>query len=70
MWQMQVSSMTVVNLPPGSATPAVHLELRIFWRIFELKIRNGANVITGGPHGKMILGKKPERQNLATMSLE
>ncbi len=27
----------LINLPPGSATPAVHLELRIFLRLFYEK---------------------------------
>jgi hypothetical protein len=44
------AGVTAVNLPPG--------ELRIFLRIFELKIRNGTNVITGGPLRKMILERK------------
>ncbi len=39
-------------------------------RIFELKIRNGANAIIGGPLRKMILEKKPEVQNFVTLSLE
>jgi hypothetical protein len=35
------------NLPPVSLTPVVHLDLRIYPRIFE-KIRNGPNVIIRG----------------------
>jgi hypothetical protein len=37
----------VANLPPVSLTPVVHLDLRIYQRIFE-KIRNDPNVIIRG----------------------
>jgi hypothetical protein len=35
------------NLPPVSLTPVVHLDLRIYPRIFE-KVRNDPNVIIRG----------------------
>ncbi len=52
-----VSTTVVSNLSPESTTSAVHLELRIFQRIFE-KIRNG-------PNGKLRgLGKTDPWKNL------
>ncbi len=38
---------TAANLPSGSLTPVVHLDLRISPRIFE-QIRNDPNVIIRG----------------------
>ncbi len=55
------------HLPPVSATPVVHLELRISPGIFE-KIRNGSIGILRGL-GETDLWKKPEVENLVTLSL-
>jgi hypothetical protein len=56
------------HLPPMSTTPVVHLELRISPRIFE-KIRNGPISILRGL-GETDFMKKPEVENLVTLSLE
>jgi hypothetical protein len=55
------------HLPPVSMTPVVHLELRIYPRIFE-KNRNGPNGILRG-FGETDSWKKPEVENLETLSL-
>jgi hypothetical protein len=55
------------NLPPASLTPVVHLDLRLFPKIFET-IRNDPNVIIRGL-GEVIHEKKPEAKNLVTLSL-
>jgi hypothetical protein len=55
------------HLPPVSTTPVVHIELRISPRIFE-KIRNCRNGILRGL-GKLVHEKKPEVENLVTLSL-
>jgi hypothetical protein len=44
------------HLPPVSTTPGVHLELRIYPRIFE-KIRNGPNGIIRGLGETVSCGK-------------
>jgi hypothetical protein len=65
-----VSLAAVANLPLVSLIPVVHRDLRISPRIFE-KIRNGPNGILwgwgggGGPDS----WKKPEAENLVTLSL-
>ncbi len=41
------TGVNLVNLPPVSLTPVVHIYLRISLRIFE-KIRNDSNVIIRG----------------------
>ncbi len=56
-----------LHLPPVSLTPVVHLEPRISPRIFE-KIRNGRNGILTCL-GETDSWKKPEIENLATLSL-
>ncbi len=55
------------HLPPVSATPVVHLELRISPRIFE-KIRNGPIGILRGLE-KTDSWKIPEIENLVALSL-
>jgi hypothetical protein len=55
------------HLPPVSATPVVHLELRISPRIFE-KIRNGSIGILRGL-GETDSWKKTEVENLVALSL-
>ncbi len=55
------------HLPPVSATPLVHLELRISPRIFE-KIRK-ALLVYSGAWGKLIHEKKTEVENLVALSL-
>jgi hypothetical protein len=55
------------HLPPVSRTPVVHLELRIFPRIFE-KILTGPKGILRGL-GKLIHEKKPEVENFVALSL-
>jgi hypothetical protein len=64
-----VSSLTIapVVLSPVSLIPVVHLELRIYPRIFE-KLRNGLNGILWGC-GETDSWKKPEAIYLVTMSL-
>jgi hypothetical protein len=57
-----------LHLPPVSTTPVVQLELQISPPIFE-KIRNGPNGILRGLGGKLIQEKKPEVENLVTLSL-
>jgi hypothetical protein len=54
-------------LPPVSLTPVANLELQISPRIFE-KIRNDPNGILRGL-GETDPGKKPEVENLVTLSL-
>jgi hypothetical protein len=56
---------TFANLPPVSMV--VHLEVRIFPRIFEL-IQNDSNGILGGAWGKLIHEKKSEVENLVALS--
>jgi hypothetical protein len=48
-------------------SPVVHLQLRISPQIFE-KIRNGRNDKHSGAWGKLIHEKKPEVENLVTLS--
>jgi hypothetical protein len=55
------------SLPLVSTTPVVHLELRIFPRIFE-KIQNGPNEILRGLGGNSCM-KKPKVENLVALSL-
>jgi hypothetical protein len=57
-----------LDLPPVSLTPVANLELRISPRIFE-KIRNGPHGILRAAWGKLIHEKKPEVENLVTLSL-
>jgi hypothetical protein len=56
-----------LHLPPVSTTPVANIELRISPRIFE-KIRNGPYGILRGL-GKTDSRKKPEVENLVTLSL-
>jgi hypothetical protein len=56
-----------LDLPLVSTTPVVHLKLRISPRIFE-KIRNGPDGILWG-WGELIHEKKPEVENLVTLSI-
>jgi hypothetical protein len=56
-----------LHLPPVSTTPVANLELRTSPRIFE-KIQNGPNGILRGL-GETDLCKKPEVENLVTLSL-
>jgi hypothetical protein len=55
------------HLLPVSATPVVHIELRISQRIVE-KIRNGPNGIIRGL-GETDPCRKPEVKNLVALSL-
>ncbi len=68
-WDLKVNMIEdFFHLPQVSTTPVVHLELRISSRIFK-KIRNGPNGIrTQGLGGKWFM-KKPEVENLVTLSL-
>jgi hypothetical protein len=56
-----------LHVPPVSLTPVANLELRISPQIFE-KIRNDPNGILRG-FGETDSGKKPEVENLVTLSL-
>jgi hypothetical protein len=56
-----------LHLPPVSLTPVANLELQISPSIFE-KIRNDPNGILRGL-GETDPGKKPEVENLVTLSL-
>ncbi len=62
-----VANLPPVHLPPVSATPLVHLELRISPRIFE-KIRKGPIGILRGL-GETDWWKKTEVENLVALSL-
>ncbi len=63
-----VSLTPVANLSPLLLIPVVHLDLRIYPRIFE---KNFKVVLLGysGAGGKLIHEKKPEAKNLLTLSL-
>jgi hypothetical protein len=56
-----------LHLPPVSLTPVANLELRISPRIFE-KFETTLMVYSGA-WGKLIREKKPEVENLVTLSL-
>jgi hypothetical protein len=57
-----------LHLPPVSLTPVANLELRISPRIFEKKIEMTLMVYSGA-WGKLIHEKKPDVENLVTLSL-